>query len=96
MDYGLASNFIYLNTQIQSEVQELAHLRGRPHLDAVKKMDKMNPSPNLNSPSAENFGLKFITDIQLDKVEPGVPTDKNRLKTLKKHCKKIIQKLDIT
>ena len=80
----------YVNTccdcpQMLSEVQELAHLRSRTHLDAVKKMEQDNTGTKI-----ENFGLKFITDVQADKVEAGVKHDKNRSK---KHCKKLMQKL---
>lgn len=75
---------------LPSEVQELTHLRGRAHIDAVKKAENLN---NVTPIALENFGLKYVCDLQTDKIDFKVQLDKNRFKVLKKHCKKLMQKL---
>jgi len=50
-------------------------------------------SPEDGSGVMQNFGLKFITDVLIDKIDESVQVDKNRFKTLKKHCRKLYQKL---
>jgi len=64
----------------------------------MKRMEKeKNPHPHpSNVGGGENFGIKFIADVQVDKVEAGLGTDKNRLKVMKKHCKKLLQKLTVS
>ena len=76
---------------MRSEVQELAHVRAKTHLEAVRNSEKLSCSGT----SPENFGFKFITDIQLDKVKSGVQHDRGRLKVMRKHCKKLMQNLMI-
>lgn len=72
-----------------SEVQELAHLRGRAHIDAVRKAENI---PAFSS-SCESYGLKYVCDLQMDKIDFKIQVDKNRFKILKKHCKKLMQKM---
>jgi len=79
----------------------MQHVRGRAHLDAVKKAEKLITSlpSNTSMPCSETvpnegFGLKYIEDIQADKMDPSiVHSDKSRFKSVKKHVKKLFQKL---
>lgn len=82
-------NYGFSLLQLPSEVQELAHLRGRAHIDAVKKAENISNSGT----AKESFGLKYVCDLQMDKIDFKVQVDKNRFKVLKKHCKKLMQKL---
>lgn len=80
---------------MHSEVQELAHVRAKSHLEAVRNAEKSSAGVTscLNPNSLETFGFKFIADVQIDKLKEGVPDDKGRLKVMKKHSKKLIQNL---
>lgn len=83
--------------QIQSGIHEYQHVRSRPHLDAVKKAEKAisgRDSPSVHTAGlVEGFGFKFIADVQADKIDPSIQPDRNRNKALKKHSKKLFQKL---
>jgi hypothetical protein len=79
----------------------MQHIRGRAHLDAVKKIDKCSSSASSTSSMSdsysttnEGFGLRFIADMQADKIDSNtIHQDKNRYKAMKKHVKKLLQKL---
>ncbi|ODN01333.1 S phase cyclin A-associated protein in the endoplasmic reticulum, partial [Orchesella cincta] len=74
---------------LPSEVQELAHLRGRAHMDAVRKAENLSS----NTAVIESFGLKYVCDLTMDKIDFKIQVDKNRFKLLKKHCNKLMQRL---
>lgn len=91
--------------QIHSGIHEMQHIRSRGHLEAVKKADKSSHPTSLvaggeaselngNSQVFEGFGFKFIADVGADKIEANkIVPDRNRNKGLKKHSKKLMQKL---
>jgi hypothetical protein len=86
-----------LMLQILSGIHEMQHIRSRAHLEAVKRAEKSSPPDatitNNNGGLGEGFGLKFIADVQTDKIDAKVHQDRNRNKALKKHSKKLMQKL---
>ncbi|RWS16310.1 hypothetical protein B4U79_14864 [Dinothrombium tinctorium] len=84
------------NQYIGSEVYLYSHLRGKKHQDAIKELHCcQTPS----SEELECYNLKYIVDapasadsdlnLELAKL------DKERLKAIKKRCKKLKQKMEV-
>ena len=81
----------------------MQHIRSRGHLDAVKKSDKSSGADGVDLTNGvgnggggpvEGFGFKFIADVQTDKIDSKkIQPDRNRHRALKKHSKKLMQKL---
>ncbi|KAK3584862.1 hypothetical protein CHS0354_027613 [Potamilus streckersoni] len=79
------------NALIPSEVYLLSHLRGKKHQQALKDN---NSGKTMSKPEIENFNLKHIVDAPDNSTHPKIVMEKERLKSQKKRCKKLKQRMN--
>ena len=68
----------------------LSHLRGKKHQEAVK--NQVN-GKDLSREEVEKHNIKIIVNAPSDKIDPKIELDKERIKSFKKKCKKIRQRM---
>ncbi|KAL3866999.1 hypothetical protein ACJMK2_044240 [Sinanodonta woodiana] len=79
------------NALIPSEVYLLSHLRGKKHQQALKDN---NSGKTMSKPEIENFNLKHIVNAPDNSTHPKIVMEKERLKSQKKRCKKLKQRMN--
>ncbi|XP_060063771.1 S phase cyclin A-associated protein in the endoplasmic reticulum-like [Ylistrum balloti] len=78
------------NVLIPSEVHLLSHLRGKKHQQALQDN---NSGKVMTKQEIETFNLKHIVDAPTNSTHPKIVSEKERLKSLKKRCKKLRQRM---
>ncbi|XP_076101540.1 S phase cyclin A-associated protein in the endoplasmic reticulum-like isoform X1 [Mytilus galloprovincialis] len=78
------------NALIISEVYLLSHLRGKKHQQALKDN---NSGRSMCKEEIEKFNLKHIVDAPSNSTHPKIVSEKERLKSMKKRCKKLRQRM---
>ncbi|XP_033749375.1 S phase cyclin A-associated protein in the endoplasmic reticulum-like isoform X2 [Pecten maximus] len=78
------------NVLIPSEVHLLSHLRGKKHQQALQDN---NSGKTMTKQEIETFNLKHIVDAPSNSTHPKIVSEKERLKSLKKRCKKLRQRM---
>ncbi|XP_021362165.1 S phase cyclin A-associated protein in the endoplasmic reticulum-like isoform X2 [Mizuhopecten yessoensis] len=78
------------NVLIPSEVHLLSHLRGKKHQQALQDN---NSGKTMTKQEIETFNLKHIVDAPTNSTHPKIVSEKERLKSLKKRCKKLRQRM---
>ncbi|KAL4227984.1 hypothetical protein ACF0H5_013422 [Mactra antiquata] len=79
------------NTLIPSEVYLLSHLRGKTHQQALRHN---NNGLSMTKQEIETFNLKHIVNAPDNTTHPKIVSEKERIKALKKRCKKLKQRMN--
>ncbi|XP_052278081.1 S phase cyclin A-associated protein in the endoplasmic reticulum-like isoform X2 [Dreissena polymorpha] len=79
------------NALITSEVYLLSHLRGKTHQQALKHN---NNGMSMTKQQIETFNLAHIVNAPENNTHPKIVSEKERIKALKKRCKKLKQRMN--